>query len=324
MIVDAKKTLPLPARRLLVALCVALCLAPGVAGGASGVLRLRERLSALTPERPMDYYELAEEVAYEQPDDIALARTLYVLSFGLARRSDPASPLGPSVCLALADLSTSARERRWLRSLAQSLTTGGGALAPAGATEDDINPGVALTLAQALGDFHAGEYRKAIDAIDKDPRVREAFERETRSIPGGPSRIEDELRSEPQCRRCRNKRIIRAGADAEPNSYILCPTCGGNPGPDLTDAELINLLRVESTLLGGTSSTWSAQFVLDGGRPLRDIDPEELAPWFNVDPEATRWDAVTLGWVRPGEDSESHKAPEPDAAGRDTIPPTDH
>ena len=280
---------------------LAALLGAATVSGGSGVLRLRERLGALDPERPIEYYELAEEVAYEQPDDIELARTLYVLSFDLARRTDPRTPLGPSVCLALADLSTSAFERRWLRSLAQSLTGGGGALLPIAQTDEDINPGVAMALAQALGDFHAGEYRKAIDAIDKDPRVREAFEHETKSIPGGASRIENELRSEPQCRRCRNKRIIRAGVGAEPNSVMLCPICGGDPGPDLTDAELIDLLRIESTLLGGTSSTWSAQFILDGGRPLRDIDPEELAPWFEVDPEATRWDAEGLRWVRPGE-----------------------
>lgn len=269
-----------------------------VADAGSGVLRLRERLTTLDPAAPLAYFELAEEVAYEQPEDVALARTLYVLAFELARRSDPGSPLRASVCLALADLSTSSLERRWLRSLARSMTGGGGALMPIAPNEEDINPGVAMTLAQALGDFQAGEYRKAIEAIDGDPRVHEAFERETRSLPGGPSRIEDELRSEPQCRRCRNKRIVRAG---EPNTSMLCPTCGGDPGPHLTDAELIDLLRVESIMLGGTSSTWSAQFILDDGRPLRDIDPEELAPWFNVDPEATRWDSARLGWVRPGD-----------------------
>lgn len=279
------------------------------ADAGSGVLRLRERLANLDPQAPMAYYELAEEVAYEQPDDIDLARTLYVLSFELARRTDPQTPLGPSVCLALADLSTSALERRWLRSLAQSMTGGGGALLPIATSDEDINPGVALALAQALGDFHAGEYRKAIDAIDRDPRVREAFERETGSLPGGANRIEDELRSEPQCRRCRNRRIVRSGIGSDPNSVMLCPICGGNPGPDLTDAELIDLLRIESTLLGGTSSTWSAQFILDRGRPLRDIDPEELAPWFEVDPQATQWDATTLSWVRPGEDSAALEAP---------------
>jgi len=276
-----------------------LTLAPVEAG--SGVLRLRERLQLLDPAEPLAYYRLAEEVAYEQPEDVELARTLYVLAFELSRRTDPRSPLGPSVCLALADLSTSARERRWLRSLAQSMTGGGGAVLPITGGDNDINPAVAIELAEALGDFHAGEYRKALDAIDKDPRVRTAFERETETIPGGASRIEDELRSEPQCRRCRNRRVIRGN---EANTWLLCPTCGGDPGPDLTDAELIDMLRVESTLLGGTSSTWSAQFVLDGGRPLRDIDPEELAPWFGVDPEATRWNETSLGWVRPGEAAE--------------------
>ena len=281
----------------------------GPAEGGSGVLRLRERLSALDPARPMAYYELAEEVAYEQPEDVALARTLYVLAFELSRRTDPGAELGPSVCLALADLSTSALERRWLRSLAKSLTGGGGALLPIAPDDEDINPGVAMALEQALGDFQAGEYRKAIDAIDKDPRVREAFERETRSLPGGASRIEDELRSEPQCRRCRNKRIVRAG---DPDAYTLCPICGGDPGPHLTDAELIDLLRVESTMLGGASSTWSAQFILDNGRPLRDIDPEELAPWVDVDPEATRWDSEHLRWVRPGAGSDFELEAEPE------------
>jgi len=265
----------------------------------TGTLRLRERLANLDPQEPIVYYELAEEVAYEQPEDIALARTLYVLSFELARRRDPRTPLGPSVCLALADLSTSAPERRWLRSLARSMADGGGgAVLPLTPSDVDISPQVALTVAQALGDFHNGEYRKAIDAIDKDPAVREVFERETRSLPGGASRIENELRSEPKCRRCRNKRIIRANATT--NDYSICPICNGNPGPNLRDPELIDLLRVSSKLLGGTTSTWSAQFILDEGRPLRDIDPDELAPWFRVDPRATRWDETSLQWIRPG------------------------
>ncbi|MCB9839156.1 MAG: hypothetical protein H6813_07455 [Phycisphaeraceae bacterium] len=268
-----------------------------IADAGTGVLRLRERLAALAPSDPVAYYELAEEVAYEQPEAVELARTLYVLSFEIARRGDPASPLGPSVCLALADLSTSSLERRWLRSLARSLAGGGGALLPIAPEDEDTSPAVALAVAGALGDFRSGEYRGALDAIEKDDRVREVFERQTRSFTGGASRIEDELQSEPQCRRCRNRRIVRAG---EPDSYMLCPICGGNPGPKLSDAELIDLLRIESTLLGGASSTWSAQLVLDEGRPLRDIDPDELAPWFGVDPEATVWDAQAKCWASPG------------------------
>ncbi|MEC9372463.1 MAG: hypothetical protein VYC34_01410, partial [Planctomycetota bacterium] len=95
----------------------------GAAADPNASLRWADRLESLTPSRPIDYFELAEEIAFEadNPEDERLASTLYVLSFELDRRRAGAETLGRSVCLALAQLSKSEEERRWLLAMSKSL-----------------------------------------------------------------------------------------------------------------------------------------------------------------------------------------------------------
>lgn len=291
--------------RAVVAAAGALGTACACPGAGSGVLNLGTRLEALSPEAPLAYFLLAEEVASEQPEEHDLARTLYVLAFELERRREPAGPLAPGVCLALADISRSDEERLWLRSLA-------GAMSLRGASWTSLEPeeppaADAFTLAEALGQYRAGENRRALDLLES-PGVARLFEEWAAPLPGGTARILDELRAEAQCRRCRNKRVTSAG---EPEVFEICSTCAGDPGPDLTDAELIEHLRVESALLRGAGSTWSAQLALDRARPLRDIDPAELAPWFRVDPAKTLF--RNGAWTEPAAppSPQGHTAPDP-------------
>jgi hypothetical protein len=86
------------------------------------------------------------------------------------------------------------------------------------------------------------------------------------------------------CSECKNRRFIKSQQGVR-----LCPTCGGKPGPKLSQQELLYQLRLESSLLHGVQRSWIAQTVVDGGAPLRDLDPDELAATYRIDPARTRW-----------------------------------
>jgi len=267
--------------RALCCLWVGLLLAPWRAGAA--VPDLEARLEALAPASPMQYFRLAEEVAYESttPEGAALARRLYLLAYLLDEdRGGPLS-LGTSVGLALADLAPSPEERQWLLALARVLDEDNASLRwPAdGTTDDRAGPDVAFKAATALGEFRAGRYGPA-EALLEEPGVAELLARYNALLSGGLNAIETELRTDPpRCRECRNRRIVRS----ESGGTRLCYTCAGDPGPGLHAQDLMRHLRLESLLLRGSQESWSAQLIVDGAEPLRAVDPDELPAWFGVD-----------------------------------------
>lgn len=251
------------------------------------------RLASLAPERPEGYFELAEEVADEvrSPEDLALARTLYVLAFELSRREGASSPLAASACLGLAHLERLRSDRRWLVALASTQD-------PRYATQDwNVEAGsassteVALRAATALGLARTGESRQAQDLLSKPgvmPLLQE-YERAigTTGLAGALSRLEKHLKSWP-CPECQNRRILSRQTDAG-LEHRLCGTCGGNPGPALSNDELVGQLAFEAVLLKGIQRSWAAQIAVDQGVPLRDPDPAELAPTYRVDPTKPYW-----------------------------------
>lgn len=255
------------------------------------------RLAALDPSRPLEYFELGEELAYESDErgDIDLARRLYVLAYELDRRRDGDPRLGASVCLALADLTTTEDERRWLLAMAQAARPGGEGAAWRRAASELSGSAPEFLLAEALGRWRSGDYRRAQATLDK-PDVRAALRKADALLSGQADRVLHDAQSEPTCRECRNRRVVRTGTD--PNATMrLCQTCGGNPGPRLSQSDLLAELRTEQSLVGGTNATWSAQIAVDGGAPLREVDPSELAPYFKVDPDESVWRAGA--WARP-------------------------
>lgn len=267
--------------RTLLCLLIIVLIAPWRAGAA--VPDLEARLEALTPAAPMEYFRLAEEVAYESttPEGAALARRLYLLAYLLDEdRGGPLS-LGTSVCLALADLAPSPEERQWLLALARVLDEGDAALrwSAGGDTLAGARRDVAFKAATALGEFRAGRYRQAEDLLE-EPGVADLLSRYDALLDGGLNAILTVLRTDPPvCRECRNRRIVRA----ESGGPRLCYTCGGDPGPGLRGQDLIRHLRLESLLLRGSQESWSAQLIVDGAEPLRAVDPDELPAWFEVD-----------------------------------------
>ncbi|TVQ30592.1 MAG: hypothetical protein EA376_12065 [Phycisphaeraceae bacterium] len=262
------------------------------AARAQDVPDLESRLGALAPENPLAYFELAEEVAYESdtPEGLDLARRLFALAFELDRRAHDradAGPLGASVCLALADLSTSSSERRWLHALAGTMErrdepVDWSVLAPRGPTRE-----ASFQVSEAMGLYRAGEYRRARNILD-NPEATETLHRYRALIQNEIVGITHRTQVETACRECRNRRIVRSQHDSA-GAQRLCYTCGGNPGPQLTDEQIVEHLRFESILLSGVQRSWAAQIVVDRGAPLRDLDPDELAPLMNADPDRPYW-----------------------------------
>ena len=278
-------------------------LAPDVTGPvAAGALatipvpNLEARLAALSPDRPRDYFLLAEELAAEvelAPAARPLAQSLFALCYELERTSGAADgALGRSVCLALASIAPTDAERRWLLALARSLDAGR-------AAPDFEAPGpgpsrreAALDLATALGYARSGEGRRA-DTLLQKPGVAELLEQYEGLLtaPGlsiNAGSIRRYTQQWPSCPECRNRRAItRAGEGG--GTTILCATCRGNPGPRLSDEEVLLQLRLESALLSGIQRSWAAQIAIDSGAPLRDLDPTELAATYHVDAARPLW-----------------------------------
>lgn len=286
----------------------------------TGVPDLERRLAALTPTRPLDYFLLGEEVASEIDTDEgrALARRLFVLSYEFARAgADPRrADFARSVCLALldADLLTSDDERRYVRALAVALADD----APAGdasavpprspaASADQAGSDTALLLATALGEYRAGRFQEAA-ALFAQPDVRSLLAQQASTIRNVGTMLRD-VESRPNCRECRNRRIVRDEVNPDAR-YRLCRTCGGDPSPALAPIDLISSLRAESLLLGGGESSWSAQLAAGRTEPFVDVDPARLAQRLGVPVDRPIWREG--GWVAPD------PAPRAEAVGAET------
>jgi hypothetical protein len=245
------------------------------------VTDLEARLGALTPERPVAYFELGEEVADEavDPEDVALARQLLVLAYELDRVPGSKGALGPSICLALARIERLDEVRDWLRATAGTLDPRYASTDWNVAAQPRASDQTALKAAEVLGRARAGEGPEALAALDQ-PGVRELLIKYEPLLgiagqSGGFHRVEMQIRAWP-CPECRNRRSVTR-VERDGPVVKVCGTCNGNPGPELDQDELIAHLRFESRLLSGVQRSWSAQVASDYGAPLLDPDPEQLA-----------------------------------------------
>jgi len=249
---------------------------------------LRGRIDVLSPGDPLAYFELAEEVASEihNVKGHALAKRLYVLAFEYDRQVPAPIGLGASVCLALVEITPREADKRWLYAMAASLGSTYHTPLAAGADLSQASLKTKVGLAKALELYREGEYRLSLKQL-ADPAVGALLESASGLLEHGSEEILAELATEPVCHECKNRRIVLA--DLGPNrEYRLCYTCDGDPGPDLTDEQLIEQLRVEKTLLSDKPQSWSAALRLTRAKPLRDVDPDELAPWAGVDVQQRR------------------------------------
>ena len=276
---------------------------------------LDARLEALVPDDPEPFFLLGEEVADEadSPDGLRLARHLYIVAYEIEREQHRGRPLAPSICLALRRIERVEDARAWLSAIA-------GALDPRYAARDwsipaDDQPDwrTALKAAEMLGLVRAGEGLRALPLRD-DPQVVALLERYGPHLgPAGLTRIDTMIRRWP-CPECHNERPVRRPTDRG-NQTRLCNTCLGNPGPELSPAELRAHLLLESRLLKGARRSWAAQTALDDAAPLLDPDPDALAPQlavrYDLDPSLRYWRGGR--WVAAPDQPQSqpHDAPPP-------------
>jgi hypothetical protein len=259
----------------------------GLAGGqpvgpvVPAVRDLDARLAALRPEQPGAYYELGEEVAGEGvgPEDFAVARQLYLFAYELDRASGSRLGLGPSVCLALAKIERLDEVRDWLRATAGTLDPRYVSTDWNVAAQPKASDQTALKAAEVLGLTRSGDGGEAIKRLE-EAGVRDLLVRydpllSQNGQTGGLSNLESQMRAWP-CPECKNRRYVtRVGRDGP--EIEVCSTCGGNPGPELSQEALIAHLRFESRVLSGLQRSWSAQVASDYGSPLLDPDPAQLA-----------------------------------------------
>ena len=203
-----------------------------------------QRLESLIPSNPLEYFELAEEIADEDEDEYHrnLAQHLFALSGVL----DPKN-LGRSACLALADMESRIQRKRRLLALSDLLDERGGIAASIQSTPvKQINPSAALAVSEALSHYRKGNGNRAIAAL-KSTGATELLETAGGVLRGGAQRfIED----------CK---LYRSGRT-----------------PNITTSDLLSMLQLEAALLAGDHRTWSADEMLTDARPLLEVDPDNL------------------------------------------------
>ncbi|MFN0132940.1 MAG: hypothetical protein ACKVW3_10510 [Phycisphaerales bacterium] len=248
------------------------------------------RLERLSPDNPEAYLLAAEDIADGalEPERLALAKHLYVLAFELDRARGRPGPIAASAVVGLADplLEPIAARRQWLLAIAGGISPLYAAtdwnLSAEGVPSDEL----AYRAATLLGRIRAGDGRDAKKLRD-DPQVAGLLRRYERAIgttgmTGALSRLDKYIQAWP-CKECHNERFVIRVSDRGPE-VRLCPTCNGNPGPTLSDDEFIGQLRFEDSLLSGIHDSWAAQTTVDQAAPLRDPDPEAVAPAYGIDP----------------------------------------
>jgi hypothetical protein len=251
------------------------------------------KLAKLRPEEPEGYYLLAEELAdgAEEDPQKVLPRTLFVLAFELDRKRPQGGPLAASSAIGLAKIERLERDRRWLAALAGTIDRRYASQDWNVAAAPSLSDELALKAATVLGLARAGEGREARRILDQ-PGVLDVLKRYERAIgttgeTGALSRLDKYIQQWP-CSECGNERVVRRMGDRGPE-LRLCPICRGNPGPVMGDEEFLAQLRFEAALLSGIQRSWAAQIIVDQGAPLRDPDPEQLAPYYGVDPARPYW-----------------------------------
>ena len=252
MVLRARRPTPCagaPVVRTIAALAIVLAALAMQAAGAAG--RWERRLEALDPVRPIDYLELGEEVADVASSDAerALAREL----FGLAGALDPAR-LGRSAMLALASIAEGESERA--RCLAIAAIVGGG-----GAAVDAFraDPAQIEALSRAFSYHRRGDGRRALAAL-RQSDADSLLERIGLGLPGG-----------------------AAGFRAE------CEQMRASGRPIMDPDGSRRQVLVELALRLGDARRTSLDLALLGDAALVEIDPDDPASTWGVDPSKPWW-----------------------------------
>lgn len=214
-----------------------------------------DRLELLDPSRPLDYFELAEEIAdgAQTVNERALAREL----FGLAGLLDRET-FGWSAALAIADLESLPASRQRLLAAAELLADSDQVDQSSKRARDTSREG-RLAFCRALGALRRGDSARARRHLDKaDAKV--AMEEFIFILPGGGQRFENDLQ-----------------------------VYSGGLRPDLSGQEIESHLVAESMALAPREASWSVMLRATQSASLLVIDLDRLDRLFGVDPTRPFW-----------------------------------
>lgn len=260
---------------------------------ANRIAEIKREMETLDGSSAQRYFDLGEELAeiHGSFADARLAQAMLVHAFELDRVSgkrdaggEQKPALAASACVLLTKVS-SARDQGWLLSVAAAMDNRYAGMAQS-ADLSGVSESLALQVATVLGAVRAGDGVTARNLLGK-PDVKATLVRYERLLTGGPpggaTRIIDAADKWP-CSHCNNERyIVKARTPGAAGEAKVCAVCRGRPGLALSEFELVNQLRLESRLLSGIQSSWSAIVTADGDSPLRDPDPKGLARVLGVD-----------------------------------------
>ena len=221
------------------------------AGAQAAAARWQDRLARLDPLRPLDYLELAEEVAdaAATEDDRELARRL----FGLAGALDT-ERLGRSAMLAIAALANDASSRA--RAEAAAELVGGQGVAREGLR---VEPVQLEALARSFSYYRRGDGRRALSALRQNA-ADALLEAVGARLPGGTQAYRDECAA------------MRAS------------------GAVVVDPEMVRRqLEIELALRRGELRSLSLDVALRGDEPLVEIDLADPQALWGVDPSRPWW-----------------------------------
>ena len=263
---------------------------------------LTRSLEALSPDQPLAYYTLAETIADQagSPQDIELARRLFVLSYVLGE--EPSAPvwLRASSCVALASLERNPSRRRWLFAVAAILDDRYASIERDAQPLGEFSRDLRLAFSEYLGLVRAGRGALARGRLEQPGMgaIIEAVGEAVLGVRNAPSlaRIRGEAGVWP-CKQCSNARSVPDASDPD-TKRVLCPNCRGNPGPLLTDEDRIGFVALEAIALRADGRTWSAEHAMLRTGPLLDPDPDGVAAFYQIDVERTVYNSGA--WRKPG------------------------
>lgn len=209
------------------------------------------RLEQLRPQEPGRYLELAEEIedAATSVVERELAKHLYALAGALEPER-----LGRSACLALAGMEEDEQVKRRLKALAALLPgAAGGVVLETSMATADWSPAAAAAVGDALSYYRRGDGPRALAAL-KAPGANALLQQYGRMLPGGYARFMED-----------------------------CKAYKGQQAPTLSSADVIRMLRFESSILAGRERSWSSEAMLTGAPALIEIDPMQLEESLGVD-----------------------------------------
>ncbi len=208
------------------------------------------RMSELDPNRPVAYFELAEELAdaASTREELRTAAHLFALSGLLDRKN-----LGRSAALALADLAEDEFMRRRLQLAAYLLSGAGGGEMRTEAILEHSREG-RLGFCLMLGAYRTGEGARARSYLSRAD-TRAVLETMSSMMEGGRERIEREIELYLDGRR-----------------------------PRLSDKRVERQMALEMLALSPAEMPWSASLLVDESRPLLVVDLRRMDRLFgNVD-----------------------------------------